>query len=307
MMGGWKELKYDELKDTISTVQLWTQIVGKIRLRAMPWINHSWHVALYVSPLGLTTESIPFKEKLFRIEFDFINHNLIISSSSGATETIKLEPGSISKFYDEIFRKLESMDIDVNIYPYTNELEPVIPFKEDHQTRNYNPEKIREFWGVLIKIHNLFLNFRAEFIGKCSPVHLFWGAFDLAVTRFSGRKAPKHPGGAPHIPLEVMQEAYSHEVSSAGFFPGNDQFPHPAFYSYCYPTPENFGEQKIEPEEAFFSEDMGEYFLLYDDVRKSDNPEKTLMQFLKSTYEAAAETLDWNREELEFDFSEFEK
>ena len=303
----WKALSYDELKDTIFTVQLWTQIVGKIRLRRMPWINHSWHVTLYVSSRGFTTGSIPYSGSLFQIEFDFVDHVLVITSSSGNRSILNLESGSISNFYQELFTKLKELNIDVEIYPQSNELELAILFKEDNQERIYDPEKMRGYWDQLIKINNIFLDFRAGFIGKCSPVHLFWGAFDLAVTRFSGRRAPQHPGGAPHIPLAVMQEAYSHEVSSAGFFPGNDQFPHPAFYSYCYPTPDDFGKQKVKPAETFYSEEMGEFFLLYDDVRKSSDPEKALMEFLHSTYEAAANTGNWNREELEFDFSEFNK
>ncbi len=303
----WPELIFEKLKDTLSTVHLWIQIVGKIRLKKTPWINHSWHVTLDISPLGFSTGSIPYNGGMFRIDFDFINDLLIITASSGKVEKMSLRPMPVASFYTELFERLASMGIDVVIYASPNEIEPAIPFKDDEQHHAYDHVQMKIFWQALVLVHNVFLRFRARFIGKCSPVHLFWGAFDLAVTRFSGRTAPKHPGGVPHIPLEVMQESYSHEVSSCGFWPGNEQFPQPVFYSYCYPVPFDFGEQHVEPKEAFFSKEMGEFMLTYNVVRESPDPEETLMQFLQSTYEAAAKVGNWDREALEFDFSSFEK
>jgi hypothetical protein len=307
MKNDWPQLQFGELKDTIATVQLWAQIVGKIRLRKTPWLNHSWHVTLYVSPTGLTTNSIPYKDGFFKIDFDFINHQLIITCSSGNTEVVKLYPRSVASFYHELFEKLAKMGIDVKIYAKPNELDPAIPFAEDETHASYDAEQINRYWKALVKIDGVFTRFRAGFTGKCSPVHLFWGAFDLAVTRFSGRKAPLHPGGAPNMPDNVMQEAYSHEVSSAGFWPGSADFPFPAFYAYCYPTPPAFGTQPVKPEAAFYSRDMGEFFLKYEDVIAADNPETTLLAFLHSTYEAAANTGNWDRQNLECDLSKYER
>ncbi len=303
----WPELIFENLKDTLATVHLWTQIAGKIRLRKTPWINHQWHVTLDISPLGFTTGSIPYKDGMFQIEFDFINDLLIITASSGKIEKMSLQPTSVASFYTELFERLDSMDIDAVIYASPNEIEPAIPFKEDEQHHSYDHEQMKMLWKAFVLVNNIFVKFRAGFIGKCSPVHLFWGAFDLAVTRFSGRTAPKYPGGIPNMPLDVMQEAYSHEVSSCGFWMGNEQFSQPVFYSYCYPVPADFGEQQVAPKEAFFNKEMGEFMLTYDAVRGSPDPEKMLLQFLQSTYEAAAKTGSWNREALEFDFSPFEK
>ncbi len=303
----WPEISFAEMKDTLFTVQLFTQIVGKIRLRSMPWLNHSWHVSLYVSPVGLTTGSIPYSKGIFEIELDFIQHILNIRTSTGKQEQLQLNEQTVADFYKELMEKIQQVGIDVKIYPVPNEIEPAIPFEKDEVHKTYNREHIKKYWQVLIQVHKIFLKFRAGFNGKCSPVHLFWGAFNLAVTRFSGRKAPLHTGAVRNIPVKVMQEAYSHEVSSAGFWPGNDAFPHAAFYSYCYPTPAAFGEQHIEPAEAFFDKDMGEFFLLYDVVRTAADPEDTLMKFLTSTYEAAANTGNWNRINLECDLSPFEK
>ena len=303
----WPELIFEDQKDTLATVHLWTQIVGKIRLKKTPWINHSWHVTLEVSPLGLSTGSIPFDKGIFKIDFDFINDLLIITTSPGNVEKIKLYPRTVASFYKELFEKLKTLEIDAYIYASPNEVEHAIPFAKDETHKSYDHNQIKVFWEALIMANNVFTKFRAGFIGKCSPVHFFWGAFDLAVTRFSGRSAPKHPGGAPNIPIEVMQESYSHEVSSCGFWGGGEQFPHAVFYSYCYPTPEDFSKQTVLPNEAFFSNEMGEFMLMYDVVRKSPDPENALMHFLQSTYEAAAKVGNWNREALEFDFSSFEK
>jgi Family of unknown function (DUF5996) len=302
MQKKWPDLQYDKLKDTIATVQLWTQIVGKIRLTKMPWLNHSWHVTLSVSTKGLTTGGIDYDNGIFELTFDFINHNLLITTSDGNSERVSLYPRTVASFYKELFEKLKALNIDVKIYAKPNEIDPAIPFEEDEVHKSYDKEQINLFWKALLKIEPVFNKFRAGFSGKCSPVHFFWGSFDLAVTRFSGREAPKHPGGAPNIPLKVMQESYSHEVSSAGFWPGNEAFPHPAFYSYAYPTPADFGTQKVLPIEAFYSTDMGEFFLKYDDVRKAAFPEKMLMEFLQSTYDAAADTGNWDKKSLEFNY-----
>ena len=302
MQSEWPDLQYDKLKDTIATVQLWTQIVGKIRLIKMPWLNHSWHVTFSVSPQGITTGGIDYENGIFELAFDFINHQLLIITSEGNNESVTLYPRTVASFYKELFDKLKALNIEAKIYAKPNEIDPAIPFEEDSIHQSYDTEQINLFWKALLKIEPVFNKFRARFSGKCSPVHFFWGGFDLAVTRFSGREAPKHPGGAPNIPLKVMQESYSHEVSSAGFWPGNEAFPHPAFYSYAYPTPADFGIQHVLPNEAFYSKEMGEFFLLYDDVRKAAFPEKMLMEFLQSTYDAAADTGNWDKKSLEFNY-----
>ncbi|TKK67526.1 hypothetical protein FC093_14030 [Ilyomonas limi] len=307
MSNSWPELTYEALKDTVATVQLWAQIVGKVRLVKMPWINHSWHVTLYLSASGITTGSVPYSEGLFQIDFDFIQHTLSITTSTGKQDTMQLYARPVADFYKVFMEKLNKLGIEATIYASPNELDPVIPFAMDNTHREYNPEQMHALWQAWIHIHVVFTKFRAKFIGKCSPVHIFWGAFDLAVTRFSGRRAPLHPGGSPNIPLRVMQEAYSHEVSSCGFWVGNDQFPYPVFYAYCYPTPEAFSKMAVQPKEAFYSHEMGEFFLSYKDVITSADPENYLLQFLQSTYEAAAETGNWNRKALEEDLSVFEK
>ncbi|MDB5090125.1 MAG: hypothetical protein JWR09_4119 [Mucilaginibacter sp.] len=303
----WPELAFENWKDTIATLHLWTQIVGKIRLIQMPWLNHSWHVALYVSANGLTTGSIPYPAGVFQIDFDFIHHVLHITTSVGGKEKVELYPRSVADFYRELFEKLRLMDIYASISTGPNEVDPAIHFEKDEVHQSYDAERVHDFFLALVKIHNVFTKFRARFTGKCSPVHFFWGSFDMAVTRFSGRPAPLFSGEVPNIPLPVMQEAYSHEVSSCGFWPGNRQFPHPSFYSYCYPSPAEFGQQPVKPNEAFFSGDMGEFILLYEVVQRSDNPGDTLMQFLQSTYEAASTTAKWDKKTLECDFSSFKE
>lgn len=305
--GQWPVLPFESWKDSISTLHLWTQIVGKLRLKQMPWLNHSWHVTLYVSASGLTTGSIPYQGGVFQIDFDFIHHRLHITSSAGGNERLDLYPRSVADFYRELFEKLRKAGIDAGISASPNEVDPAIPFERDETHRSYDAERVGDFYKALVRIHNVFTRFRAGFTGKCSPVHFFWGSFDIAVTRFSGRSAPLYSGVVPNIPLPVMQEAYSHEVSSCGFWPGSEKFPHPAFYSYCYPSPAEFGKQPVKPGEAFFSADMGEFILLYEEVRRSGNPEETLMQFLQSTYDAAATTGGWDNGILECDFSKFEK
>jgi hypothetical protein len=302
----WPDLRFDQLKDTLTTVQLWTQIVGKIRLSKMPWLNHSWHVTLYVSPKGLSTGSIPYGNGIFQIEFDFISHQVIIQSSNNGRDKLDLYPRTVASFYTELMTKLSLMEIDVEINTKPNELEVAIPFEKDNVHFQYDPEQIYQFWQALAKIEVVFTKFRSKFRGKNSPVHFFWGAFDLAVTRFSGRKAPQYVSEAPNMPLEVMKEAYSHEVSSCGFWGGNDSFPHPVFYSYCYPTPDSFKEQIVTPAAAFFSPELGEFMLKYEDVRQAGDPDSYLMEFLQTTYEAAAHAGNWDRQSLDCDFSDLE-
>lgn len=303
MKNKWPELKFDELSDTIATVQLWTQIVGKVRLVKMPWLNHSWHVTLYVSPFGLSTGSVPFEGGLFQVDFDFNRHKVLISTSTGKEASVDLYPRTVADFYNDFMAKLDSLGIDADIYASPNELDPAIAFEDDHIHNTYDAAQMHKLWQAWVNIHSVFTEFRARFSGKCSPVHFFWGGFDLAVTRFSGRRAPVHPGGAPNMPLKVMQEAYSHEVSSCGFWAGSKESPSPVFYAYCYPTPASFGEQRVQPKEAFYSKEMGEFFLAYADVINADDPENYLFQFLQSTYEATAVTANWDRGALESDFS----
>ncbi len=272
----------------------------------MPWLNHSWHVTLYVSARGLTTGSIPYDKGIFQIDMDFIDHQVIIFCSNGKRESIKLYPRSVASFYEELFSKLGSMGIEVAIHEAPNEIDLAIPFQQDTIHQSYDAVQMHLIWQALILIEVIFIRFRSEFIGKASPVHLFWGSFDLAVTRFSGREAPKYQGAVPNIPKEVMEEAYSHEVSSCGFWPGNEKNPSPIFYSYCYPTPPDFGKQAVEPVQASYSEELGEFVLSYEVVQQAENPTETLLQFLRSTYKAAAETGAWSSS-LECDLTYLEK
>jgi hypothetical protein len=294
----WPELKFDKWKDTLQTIHLWTQIIGKIRLKAMPWQNHSWHTTLYVTARGFSTGSMPYNDGIFEIELDFESHELIIRTTFNDERRFSLVNHTVSSFYNELFSHLKDLNIPVKIYARPNELEDNTPFAENN-SGEYQQQAALDFWQAAVSIHNVFLQFRSTFIGKCSPVHLFWGAFDIAVTRFSGNPAPLHPGGMPNMPLDVMQEAYSQEVSSVGFWPGSDDFPEPIFYSYCYPSPDAFSEADIKPDQAFWSNDLGEYILKYDDVRMSNNPEAMLLDFMKTTYEAAADTGNWDRDNLE--------
>jgi len=295
----WPKLNFTEIQPTLETLHQWIQIVGKIRLRTMPWQNHSWHTALYITPKGFSTQAISYQERMFQLDFDFKNHELLIQSSHAETLTMELKPKSVADFYKELFEKLSSIGIDVKIHSAPNEMNPAIPFAENTVNKSYDPTAANAIWKAMLKVNGVFNKFRSEFIGKCSPVHLFWGAFDLAVTRFSGNSAPLHPGGMPNMPLAVMQEAYSQEVSSAGFWPGSKDSPLPVFYAYAYPSDSKFGEQKVAPSEAFYSAEMGEFFLKYEDVQKSDDPEKMLFDFLQTTYEAAVNISDWNRTKLE--------
>jgi hypothetical protein len=295
----WPLLVYDDWKETRETLHLWTQVVGKIRLSKEPWANHSWYSTLYLTSRGLGTSAISDGEKVFSLEFDFLDHQLLIQSSERRTSNLHLRSESVASFYSRVMDALKEMGIQTMFDLHPNEVADVTPFNEDTRSRIYSPEQAWNYWQVLVRVNNVFKQFRAEFVGKCSPVHFFWGSFDLAVTRFSGRRAPEHPGHVPHLSDRVAKEAYSHEVSSCGFWPGNDAYPHAAFYSYAYPAPADFAIAEISPKEAFFNQSMREFILPYDAVRNSLNPEETLFSFLQSTYEAAANLGTWDRALLE--------
>ena len=299
MADPWPSLPLEEWKDTYATLHRWTQIVGKIRLALSPWINHSWHVTLYVTARGLTTSPIWHGTRAFQIDYDFIDHRLVIQDGEGAVRTIALGPRPVADLYRELLATLRELGLEVKIHPTPNELTDALPLDADREHASYDADYANRFWRVLVQSDRIFTAFRARFIGKCSPVHFFWGSFDLAVTRFSGRRAPEHPGGVPHLPDDVTREAYSHEVSSCGFWPGGGPVPFPAYYSYAYPTPDGFGAAPVLPGAAFFSRDLGEFVLPYDEVRRAPAPDAMLLEFLQSTYEAAAELGHWDRAALE--------
>jgi hypothetical protein len=295
----WPELPTTAWRETYETLQLWTQIVGKIRLARAPWLNHSWHVALYLTARGLTTSPIPDGTRTFQIDFDFIDHALRISTSDGAQRQFSLAGHSVASFYAAIMGEIAQLGIHVAINEMPNELPEPIRFSQDHQHASYDPDAVQRFLQILVSAERVFKHFRTAFLGKASPVHFFWGSFDLAVTRFSGRRAPRHPGGVPHLPDDVAAEAYSHEVSSAGFWPGSGAIDYPAFYSYAYPEPPGFRTTAVRPDAAFFSEALGEFILPYDAVRTAAHPDQALLEFLQSTYDAAANAAKWDREALE--------
>jgi hypothetical protein len=295
----WPALPLDQWKDTYATLHRWSQIVGKVRLARMPWINHSWHVTLYVTARGLTTAAIPHDTKSFQIDFDFIDHQLLVRTSDGDARSVALRPRSVADFYRELMAALRELGVGVAIYPRPNELEDATPFAEDEAHASYDGDAAQRCWRVLAQAERVFTAFRARFLGKCSPVHFFWGAFDLAVTRFSGRPAPRHPGGVPHLPDWVAREAYSHEVSSAGFWPGGGAVPYPAFYSYAYPEPAGYREAPVRPAGAAYNPDLREFLLPYDEVRTAGSPDAVLLEFLESTYQAAADLGRWDRPALE--------
>jgi hypothetical protein len=293
----WPQLPLEAWQDTYATLHMWTQIVGKIRLVQTPWINHSWHVALYLTARGLTTGPVPYGQRIFQIDFDFIDHQLNITTSEGYTKTIKLQPRSVADFYRAVMDALTALDIAVKINTMPNEVTDPIPFEQDETHQAYDAEYANRCWRVLLQCDRVFREFRSHFCGKVSPVHFFWGSFDLAVTRFSGEPAPEHPGGVPNLPDDVAKEAYNQEVSSAGFWPGAG-LGYPAFYSYAYPMPEGFKEAPVKPEQAFFHTDLGEFVLPYDAVREAENPDQQLLAFLHSTYQAAANAANWDQPAL---------
>jgi hypothetical protein len=294
----WPDLPYNRWRDTAATLQLWTQIVGKVRLTLTPWLNHGWQVPLYVTARGLGTSPIPAGSEILEIEFDFISHRLIARTSRGEKRELPLEPQTVADFYRSVIDLLNSIGVVVAIHEMPNEVPDPIRFSQDSSHSSYDHAAAHSFWRALVQADRVFKLFRTGFLGKASPVHFFWGSFDLAVTRFSGRTAPRHPGGVPRLPDPVTREAYSHEVSSVGFWPGNDAFPHAAFYSYAYPEPAGFRDRPVTPG-ARFDGVLGEFILPYEAVRNAADPEALLLEFLSTTYAAAADTGGWDRAALE--------
>jgi hypothetical protein len=297
----WPNLPYSDWRDTAATLQLWTQIVGKVRLKLTPWVNHGWHITLYVTARGLGTSPIPIGRETLDIDFDFISHRLLARTSGGAEGTLPLKPQAVADFFHDVMNLLGDMGVTVAINQMPNEVPNPIRFSQDRTHFAYDARAAHQFWRALVQVDRVFKLFRSGFLGKVSPVHFFWGSFDLAVTRFSGRPAPLHPGGVPGLPDEVTREAYSHEVSSAGFWPGNDAFPRAGFYSYAYPEPVGFRDRPAT-RGATFNTALGEFILPYDTVRAAAEPDALLLDFLSSTYTAAAETGGWDRAALECPF-----
>ncbi len=293
----WPPLPVAAWTPTRDTLQLWTQIVGKVRMASTPLVNHWWNVPLYVSARGLTTSLIPHGDRAFQIDFDLIAHRLVIAVTDGATSSIDLAPRTVADFYGEVMAALDALDLPTAIWPMPVEIPGAIPFDVDTQHASYDAEQAHRFWLALVQMDRVFTTFRSRFLGKVSPVHLFWGALDLAVTRFSGRTAPAHPGGAPNCGPHVMHEAYSHEVSSAGYWPGPDG--EGVFYSYAYPAPEGFEEAAIDVPDARYDAALGEFTLPYEAVRTAPDPDQLLLSFFQSTYEAAADLAGWDRHALE--------
>jgi hypothetical protein len=294
----WPALPLEQWQDTYATLHRWSQIVGKVRLARMPWVNHSWHTTLYVTARGLTTSPIPCGTRSFQIDFDFIDHQLPVRTSDGDVRSVALRPRSVADFYRELMAALRELGVETAIEARPNELADAMPFPQDEAHASYDADAARRCWRVFVQAERVFTAFRARFVGKCSPVHFFWGAFDLAVTRFSGRPAPPHPGGVPHLPDWVVREAYSHEVCSAGFWPGG-AVSYPAFYSYAYPEPTGYPEAAVRPSGAAYHAGLREFLLPYDEVRTADSPDEVLLEFLESTYRAAADLGRWDRPALE--------
>ncbi|MEM6674203.1 MAG: DUF5996 family protein [Planctomycetota bacterium] len=297
----WTKLPVDDWTDTLETLHLWTQVVGKIRLSKAPWLNHSWNVPLYVTSSGLGTSLVPHGQEGFDIEFDFQGDELRLRTTTGERRTISLEPRTVADFHEAVLGEMESVGMPVEIHPIPSEIADAIPFHEDTVHAAYDPEHARALWRALLDASRVMQGFRAGFRGKASPVHFFWGSFDLAVTRFSGRPAPDHPGGMPNFPDDVAREAYSHEVTSCGLWPGNREAPTPIFYSYAYPTPEGFADAKIAPDAAFWLAELGEFAVPYDAIASADDPEGELLAFFESTHAAAADLAGWDRDSLECD------
>jgi hypothetical protein len=294
----WPSLPFEAWRDTAATLHLWTQVVGKIRLARAPAVNHWWHVPLYVTARGLSTSPMPAGDRLFEIAFDFVDHRLKIETSDAAVDSFALEPIAVADFYAELMGRLRALGLETRIWTTPVEIADPIPFERDRAHRSYDADHANRFWRVLLQAHRLFTAFRGGFLGKASPVHFFWGSFDLAVTRFSGRLAPVHPG-APNVADSVTREAYSHEVSSCGFWPGGTGMAKPVFYAYAYPQPAGYGDWTAKPAAAFYSKDFGEFLLPYDAVRQAPSPDDALLAFLESTYDGAATLARWDRAALE--------
>lgn len=302
----WPVFQFEENKDTIYLLHQWTQIVGKVRLRKTPWQNHSWHVSLYVDTQGLTTGNIPYDGGIFDIRFDFIHHELRIKTSNGTRDRFALNGQTVASFYEQLMEKLKFLGIAVKIHDSPNEVPNPIPFPENKKRLIYQANAAQSLWKTLVNVQHVLGLFKTKFTGKSSPIHLFWGSFDLAYTRFSGNKAPEFPGHIPNIPLSVMQEAYSHELFSVGFWPGSEAFMTPVFYAYCYPNYPDFQKSSISTDQAYWNNEMGEFMLEYEEVRKSSDPINMLLEFLQSTYDAATKAGNWNRDSLDCDLSHFD-
>jgi hypothetical protein len=290
----WPPLPLEAWKDTCATLHMWTQIVGKVRLALTPLVNHWWNVPLYVGARGLTTSAIPYAGRVFEVHFDFLEHELVLQANDGLNKTLPLVPRSVADFYQEFMALLRSAGIQVKMWKMPAEIPAPIPFDQDRVHASYDPEYARRFWQILVSADRVFNEFRSRFIGKCSPVHFFWGSFDLAVTRFSGRRAPERSGADV-----ITREAYSHEASSVGFWPGGGDIKGPAFYSYIAPAPQGFSESRARPDAAFYHQQLGEFLLMYDDVRAAASPSTALLEFCQSTYEAGAKFANWDRQSLE--------
>lgn len=299
MESQWPILSYKKGKDTYALLHMWTQIVGKIKLTVMPQINHSWHVTLHLTPTGLSTLEMPYKNKNFQIDFDLIDHKLKVITCDGQFQDFDLYGNSVAEFYHKIFAILNNMEIDLKINSMPVEIANPIPFEKDTEHKTYEKTQAVALHQALLKSQNVLTLMRCNYIGKCSPVHFFWGSFDLAVSRFSGRKAPLHPGGIPHLSDKITQEAYSHEVASIGFWPGSEVLPEAAFYAYMYPAPTGYKDAVVKPKDAYYHEVLREFILPYRIVQESSNPEEMLLEFLNSTYEAGATLAKWDRDALE--------
>jgi hypothetical protein len=296
LQGPWPALDYAQWRDTLQTLHLWTQVVGKVRLALSPWLNHGWQVPLYVNVRGLGTSAIHVAHRLVEIDFDFVDHRLVIRASDGPARGFALEPMSVASFYRRVMSELHDAGVTVAINVMPNEVSAPIRFPDDEVHASYDAEAAHRSWRVLAQVDRVFKVFRTSFLGKSSPVHFFWGSFDLSVTRFSGRPAPLHPGGFPGLPDAVTREAYSHEVSSAGFWPGNEVYPNAAFFAYAYPSPDGLARVPVRPSEALWSDTLGEWLLPYEAVRQATDPDAALLAFLNSTYRAVADLANWNRD-----------
>ena len=296
--GAWPSLPLDAWRDTRETLHMWTQVVGKVRLAEAPHVNHWWQVPLYVNARGLTTSPVPHGDRIFQIDFDFVEHKLLIETNDGDSRTMRLAPRTVADFYGEFMSCMRSLNLDVRIWTTPVEVENPVAFERDDVHASYDAEYANRFWRVLVQADRVLQRFRSRFVGKCSPVHFFWGSFDLAVTRFSGRPAPTHPS-TPGVADSITREAYSHEVSSAGFWPGGGPLPEPIFYAYAYPEPSGFKDHAVRPPRAYYNPDFKEFVLPYEAVRLAEDHDQTLLQFLQTTYEAAAESANWDRAALE--------
>lgn len=299
MKQNWPQLSYEKGKATYETLHMFTQIVGKLKLATLPWINHSWHVTLHITPTGLTTQIMPYKNENFQVDFDFIEHRLNVTTSNNGSRSFGLRGISVADFYQNIFSDLKELGIDIKINPIPSEVANPIPFNQDTIHSTYEVEHVKAFHISLVRIQEVLMEFRGGFKGKCSPIHFFWGGFDLTLSFFSGRRAPKHGGGVPGMPDWVTEEAYSREEISVGFWTGNETLPEPAFYSYIYPEPDGYKTAKVQPDAAYYHTTMGEFILPYSAVQQSEDAKKLLLEFFNSTYHAAADLAKWDRELLE--------